>query len=176
MKKTISLVVVGILLVIGIIFTGVYFNCNNNEVNLRNEATAQQGNIEAVYDKMWKIIQQKAQVTDKYKDAFSKIYPQLISGRYDKGDGSLMKWIQESNPNFDTSLYKDLMQSIEVERSEFQIEQKKMLDIIREHETLCNSYPSKWFISNKEPIKYTVISSTRSKQVMQTGIDDNVDL
>ena len=51
-----------------------------------------------------------------------------------------------------------------------------MLDIIREHETLCQTYPSKWFVTNKTPIEYTVISSTKSKMTMETGIDDDVQL
>ena len=54
---------------------------------------------------MRKVLKQKAQVTDEYKSAFESIYPKLIEGRYSKGDGSLMKWIKESNPNFDVSLY-----------------------------------------------------------------------
>ena len=51
-----------------------------------------------------------------------------------------------------------------------------MLDIIREHNVLLTSVPSKWFVSNKERIEYTVISSTRSKVIMETGLDDNVSL
>lgn len=51
-----------------------------------------------------------------------------------------------------------------------------MLDIIREHETLINTLPSKWFISNKTPIEYTVISSSKSKEVMKSGEDNDVDL
>jgi hypothetical protein len=51
-----------------------------------------------------------------------------------------------------------------------------MLDIVREHKTLCSTYPGKWFISNTTPIEYTVVSSTRSKDVMNTGLDDDVDL
>ena len=78
----------------GFIGFGMYVSYNNREVNLRNLAEAQRGNIENVYDKMWKILQQKAQVTDEYKEAFREIYPQLIEGRYSQGDGSLMKWIQ----------------------------------------------------------------------------------
>jgi hypothetical protein len=88
----------------------------------------------------------------------------------------MMKWIQEANPNFDTSLYKDLMQSIELNREEFRKTQERMLDIIREHIVLLTSVPSKWFVSNKERIEYTVISSTRSKVVMETGLDDDVSL
>ena len=51
-----------------------------------------------------------------------------------------------------------------------------MLDVIREHNVLLTTVPSKWFISNTETIEYTVISSTRSKAVMETGLDDDVSL
>jgi hypothetical protein len=87
-----------------------------------------------------------------------------------------MKWITEANPTFDTSLYKDLMQSIELLRTEFQKAQERTLDLIREHNVLLTTVPSKWFVSNKEKIEYTVISSTRSKTVMETGLDDDINL
>lgn len=153
-----------------------YFSYNNQEIALRKQAEAQRGKIESTFDAMWKIISQQAQVADQYKEAFKEIYPDLISGRYSQGDGSLMKWIQEANPNFDTSLYATLMQSIEVQRLQFDKTQQRMLDIIREHETLCETYPSRWFIRNTSPIEYTVVSSTRTKYTMETSIDDDVQL
>ena len=176
LKKIITLVSVGLACLLIIIGVSMYFTYNNQEISLRKESIAQKGKIEGVYDKMWKILQQKAQVTDQYKESFSEIYPNLIEGRYSKGDGSLMKWIQENNPNFDTSLYKDLMESIESQREAFQTSQERMLDIIREHNTLCKQFPSKWFISDDSDINYIVISSTVSKQVMETAKDDNIDL
>ena len=177
--KTSNIILVSVLVValgLAAIVGCMYVSYNNREVNLRNLAEAQRGNIENVYDKMWKVLQQKAQVTDEYKEAFREIYPNLIEGRYSQGDGSLMKWIQESNPDFDTSLYKDLMNSIEVERTCFASEQKKMLDIIRQHTTLLQTIPSGWFLGGKMPIEYTVISSGKAKAVMQTGEDNDVDL
>ena len=178
MKASNIILISVISLVLSVVVTAcaMYVSFNYREVNLRNLAEAQRGNIENVYDKTWKILQQKAQVTDEYKEAFREIYPQLIEGRYSQGDGSLMKWIQESNPSFDTSLYKDLMNSIEVERTYFAAEQKKMLDIIRQHTTLLQTIPSSWFLGGKMPIEYTVISSTKAKNVMQTGEDNDVDL
>ena len=177
MKKIITISTTVIVVLLAAVLTITYFGINNKEINLRKQAIAQEDKIEVVYDKVWKTIQQKAQISNEYRDAFSEIYPEIMENRYggDEG-GALMKWITESNPNFDTSLYKDLSQSIEVLRTEFQKNQERMLDIIREHSSLCERYPSRWFVKNKEKIEYTVISSTKSKTVMATGIDDNVDL
>jgi hypothetical protein len=173
-------IIAAIILGLGVLFGAtagiMYFSYNNTEVSLRNQAEAQRGKIEANFDAMWKIINQEAQVADEYKNAFKEIYPAIIEGRYSQGDGSLMKWIQEQNPNFDTSLYKHLMQSIEAQRLSFANAQYRMLDIIRQHTTLCESMPAKWFIQNKEPIEYTVISSTKTKSTITTGIDDSVEL
>jgi hypothetical protein len=100
-----------------------------------------------------------------------------MEGRYSgEGDGSLMKWVTEQNPNFDTSLYKDLSQSIEILRTEFQKSQERMLDLIREHSTLCSTFPGRWFIKNTSVIEYTVVSSTKSRVVMDTGLDDDINL
>ena len=176
MKKIIGISIAVIVMVFGVVTLSMYFSYNNTDAKLRAQAEAQRGKIEGVHDKMWKVLQQKAQVSNEYKNAFSEIYPALIEGRYSQGDGSLMKWIQEANPNFDTSLYKDLMQSIEIQRSEFAKTQERMLDIIREHEVLQTTVPSKWFLKNTDPISYVVISSTRSKMVMEIGIEDDVKL
>ena len=176
MGRIIRIAVTIMVLSFGIIGVSMYFGYNNQDARIRAQAEAQRGKIEGVHDKMWKTLQQKAQVTNEYKDAFSEIYPALIEGRYSQGDGSMMKWIQEANPNFDTSLYKDLRQSIELNREEVRKTQERMLDVLREHEVLLTTVPAKWFIQNKERVEYTVISSTRSKVVMETGLDDNVNL
>ena len=170
-STAIILIIVGFFVVLLI---GMYFSYNNKEIALRKESEAQKGKIESVHDTMWKIIKQKAQVSEKYKDAFEKIYPDLIRGRYANDQGSMMKWIQEQNPNFDTSLYRDLSQAIEIQRTIFSNAQQRMLDILRERETLMESMPAKFFISNKTKIDYEVISSTNTKTIMETRIDDDI--
>lgn len=159
-----------------IVLVCMFFSYNNTEIGLRKEVDAQKGKIESVHDKMWKVIKQKANVSEEYRDTFEKIYPQLISGRYANDGNSAMKWIQEANPDFDTSLYKDLMQSIEIQREYFNNAQTRMLDIIKERETLIENYPAKWFVQNKSKIEYEVISSTYSKTIMETKIDDDIEL
>ena len=153
-----------------------YFTYNNREVSLRKEAEAQKGKIESVYDTMWKPLKQEAGVTEQYRKTFEEIYPKLIAGRY-SGDGKeLIKMIQESNPAFDTKLYDKLMQSIESQRAYFASSQQRMLDIIRERETLLESMPSGWLIRNRSKIEYAVISSEVTQGVINTRREDNIEL
>lgn len=159
-----------------IILIAMYFTFNNKEVALRKEAEAQRGKIESVYDTMWKVLKQEAGVTEQYRKTFEEIYPKLIAGRYEKDGGQLLKMIQESNPAFDTRLYDKLMQSIEVQRAYFATAQQRILDILRERETLLESMPQCWFISNKTKIDYQVISSTVTQNVMATRRDDDIEL
>ena len=152
-----------------------FFTYNNKEIYLRKEADAQRKKIESTHDKMWKVIKQKAEVSDKYRETFERVYPEIIAGRYSDGS-SAMKWIQEANPNFDTSLYNDLMQAIEIQRTHLHNAQTRMLDVIRERASLIESYPSRWFITNKSEIEYEVISSTKTHNVVETRVDDDVDV
>lgn len=169
----VGLIILGVVLLLLVVM---YFHYNNREIALRKEAEAQQGKIESVYDTMWKTLKQEAGVTDQYRKTFEEIYPKLIAGRYSQEGKELMKFIQESNPDFDTRLYDKLMQSIEAQRAYFASSQQRMLDIIRERETLLEQMPSCWFISNKSKIEYEVISSTASKDTMVSRREDDVEL
>lgn len=173
---TLTGIIIIAVVVVAIVLIAMYFSYNNKEIALRKEAEAQRGKIESVHDKMWKVIKQKANVTEQYRDMFEKVYPDIIAGRY-SGEGAMaMKWIQEANPQIDATLYKDLMQAIEIQREHLNSSQTRMLDVIREREALIESYPSRWFISNKSKIDYEVISSTRTKTVMDTGLDDDIEM
>lgn len=176
-KKIVALsatLFVAIFLIIGI---SMYFSITNKEIDLRARVEGQNKKCEAYFDKTWKILKQKAQVTDQYKDAFKEIYPKLIEGRYSQGDGSLMKWIQESNPNFDASMYKDLMKSIEVERTGFFNEQATLIDIHREHEVFLKKAPNRWFLGSElKPVDIKIITSAATKETYNTGEENDVEL
>ena len=109
MKKIIIGVSVSMLILTSfiVLFT-MSVSATNGEIELKTQVEAQQKKCETYFDKMWKILKEKAGVTDQYKKAFEDIYPALIAGRYSgQSDGSLMKWVTESNPTFDASMYKD---------------------------------------------------------------------
>lgn len=176
-KKIIALAssIFGVMAII--ILFSMNISIENNEIDLRETTVAQNKRCEAYFDKMWKILKQKAGVTDQYKDAFMEIYPKLIEGRYSQGDGTLMKWIQESNPAFDTSLYKDLMKSIEVERTGFFNEQSVLIDMQREHKVYLQKAPNRWFLDdNLKPVEIKVITSSKTDEVYRTGKEDDIEL
>jgi hypothetical protein len=154
-----------------------YFSTQNTEIDLRTTTVAQNKKCEAYFDKMWKILKQKAGVTDQYKQAFSEIYPKLIEGRYSSGDGSLMKWITESNPEFDASMYKDLMKSIEIERTGYFNEQATLIDMQREHEAFIKKVPNRWFLGSEiKPIEIKIVTSASTKDAYATGEENDVEL
>lgn len=175
MKKLLS--IIGIVLAIIAIFVAILgISTSNSEIRLRNSITAQQTNCESFFDQMWKIINQKAQVSEQYKDAFKEIYPSLIDGRYKNDGGNFMKWITESNPNFDVSLYKDLQTSIESLRLSFFTEQKKLLDLDREHKNILRTFPSEIFVGGRDTVDIKIITSTETKEVYKTGEENNIEL
>lgn len=179
-----SAIIVGSILVVLIlifVFVGMWISYNNKDVRLRNQMTAQIKLNQAVFDKVWKVISQQAQVTDQYKDSFKDIYTGIMQGRYSGGskDGSLMKWIQESNPNFDSKLFEKLMVSIEALRSEFLVNQKTLIDIKLSHDNLLDVFPSSFFLvtlGGKEKVDIPIITSTRTEETFQTRKDDDVNL
>lgn len=175
MKKAIITGVSILTFAIIVVIIGV--TASNKEIRLRSQITAQKQVCEAFYDKLWKVIAQKAQVADQYKSAFKEIYPQLIEGRYgnEKG-GTLMKWITESNPTFDVSLYKDLMLSIEAERAGFFMEQKRLVDLNNEHRIIRQTFPASMFIGGRADIEITIVSSDATKKVMETGKENDIEI
>ena len=158
-----------------IIVTIMGVSASNSEVKLRNRGEAQEQVCKNNFDNMFKQIAQVAQVADQYKQTFKEVYPALIEGRY-KDDKTLMKWVAESNPNFDTKLYDKLIDIIESKRDGYQHEQDKLADIVREHKDLLGTWPSSMFVGSRLPLNVTFVSSAHTKEVYRTGEENDIDV
>lgn len=171
--------------IIGLIIFGMYVNITNKEITLRNKTEAQQDVCKANYDKMFKVISQTAQVPTEFmkqaKDAFQSIYTPLMEGRYsnDRG-GALMSWVSEHNPAFDlgaaADMYKQLQIVIEANRQEYFIEQKKLIDMQREHRTYIAKFPQKIFVGDMDPVEIIIITSEKTEQIYESGKEDDINL
>lgn len=205
MKRNVIFALIGaVVVVLGLILFFTNMSIDNKEISLREQFKGQVKVCMTAHDEMWKILSQKAEVSNEYKKAFEKIYPELIAGRYANDKGTFMKWIQEQNPNFDVSLYKDVMDAISDERTKFKRAQDICTDVSREYATFIKKAPANWFINDeileakeytqysKDEIKdknleidtkevydiltYKPVTSTQTEDVFEKGKDDNVKL
>lgn len=178
-KILISLgVVVGIFVIVAIWAAGTFISIGNQEIGLRNQFSAQIKANEVIFDKVWKVLQQKAGVTEKYANDFRKIYSEVMDKRYAGNDQLMFKWIQEANPNFSVDMYKDLSLSIESNRAEFARVQQKLIDIKREHDDLRLKFPSSLVCSFKgvKELELKLVTSSKTEEAFKTGKEDSVSL
>lgn len=178
-------IIVSICIILTIIWFSMKINAQNKNERLKAQIVAQQKSNEANFDKMKKVIKGVAETAkvkmDMSTNAFKEIYPALMEGRYNKEkDGMFMKWIQESNPQFDlnaaTSLYDKLSVAIESNRQEFFNEQQKLIDYNREQHTLLSTFPSSMFLDKKDTISITIITSYDTKKTFASGEENDTDI
>ncbi len=177
--KTGTLIGLGVagVLIVGLIIWAIGLSNTYNKKLVTGKAF--QKNCEIVFDNTWKKIQQQASVTNEYKEGFREIYVEMMNARYsDEGAGqqTLMKWIQESNPTFDASLYKTLMNTIEGSRNEFTMEQKKLIDIDRELKSMKVVFPASLILGNKPDLEIKLVTSAKTEEAYRTGQENDVDL
>lgn len=166
----IGLAAVTALVALWLVFTGMGYQ--RQAVDLETRAAALQEVNLNTFDAMWKIIEGQAGVASAYKKDFGEVYGKIIDGRYSHGGGQMMQWIQEHNPEFDASLYKQVSASIEAQRTKFLEAQNTLEDVAREHQKLRLSPPSSWFVGSRPEIKVTRIRSERTKDAARTGEDN----
>jgi len=179
-KKTVAaLVSMGVvaLLILIVVLMGV--GAVNTEIELKNQAIAQEKANQVVYDEVWKVLQQKAGILDKYAEDFKSVYGTIMEDRYQgekNGPSPTFKWIQEHNPTFSWEMYKDLSVAIEAYRGKFSRVQQRLIDIKREHDILRQKIPSCWFVGGKPELKITIVTSTKTENTFKIGKEDNIDL
>ena len=165
--------------VVAVALIAIYFTLSitisNTEIKKYNFCKAKEKEAANVYDDVWKTISQVAQVSEDYRTSFDSIYSHIMSDRYSANDGSLMKWIKESNPKFETTLYLDLANTIESKRGEFKNTQSILIDVVRDYNTFIAQFPNRLFL-DKEPLEVKLILSTRTNKAVETGVDDDVKL
>ena len=170
------LLALGVVMILGLSIGFWAVGVSNDEVMIRNLANKQQESNEAFFGKVWQILHDQAGVTNEYKEAFKEIYIPLIEGRYSQGDGSLMKWIVEQNPQFNPDLYSTLMNSIEGQREGFFIEQQKLLDIDREHTNMRTTLFRKWIVGKRPALDIVIIKPIVAIEAFKTGIEPPTNL
>lgn len=149
----------------------------NTDAKQKNQIEAQTETRNLFFDKLFKVISQKTQITKASSKQQKELVEALIQGR----QGGFVKLIHESNPEsaFSREQFTDLSNSVEAQREGFFREQKELLDLVRENHTLHDSVFSGFVLSISGRSKVespTMISSEITKSVSESGEENNVDL
>jgi hypothetical protein len=144
----------------------------NSYERIDQDIEAQYKKVETDYEKMSRIILQQAGIVNKYSSDFKNIYKEMMQSRYGKdGSKAMMQWIKEQNPQLDSSLYAKLMVTVESQRTVFSRKQEKIAAMVSESNKMLKTAPSRWFV-NGEIKEAKIVSSSATKVIMDTGIDD----
>jgi hypothetical protein len=180
-KFLLSAIVLAGLLAVAVVIGSVWgISTYNQASSLKNLYDAKLKANNASFDNMFKTIDQSAQVTNKQKDALKEIFTSYASARTTGGsaDGSVMKWVTESIPNVDTSVYKTLMNTITSARDSWTMRQLELVDIARQYNQYLVQFPTNVFLKmlGFEKIDAKVVTSGRTEKAFETGRDDDTKL
>lgn len=178
----VGLSIFGILVffVIGIIAT--IFGINNVCVTQEQTVIAQYDQNRNNYDNYFKKLKEVAQVPDMYVASFKKVYDGIMQGRYGAdGSKAAFQWIQENNPSFDSSMYRQIQEVIEAGRNSFEANQKSLLDKKRVYQTYLGQMPDGFFAKmlgfpRIDLNKYNIVTSAATETVFDTKQSDPIKL
>lgn len=168
-----------VLLFVGIMFGASLVSFSNVEIDLRSNYEAKTDANKADFDAMWKIISQTAQVPEQYKNGFAEVYGKIMEARYnEEAGGTLMRWIQEQNPQFDSSMYARIQTVVEGQRTSFATRQKELRDVKREHDKLLRQFPGALYnvFLGRDELPVVLVTSDKTEKSFETGKDDSVNL
>lgn len=127
-------------------------------------------------------IAEAAQVPSMQRDDLSAVVTAALEGRYgEDGSRAVFQWIQEQNPQIDSTVYVQLQRMIEAGRIEFAAAQTKLVDQKRIYETSLGSFwQGTWMSVAGYPRidldDYQIVSTARADAAFETGVEEPMQL
>jgi hypothetical protein len=143
---------------------------NNLHIEYHNLYVADSAKIENRLYTMWGVIRDKYSIKEDYFKEFREIA--IIHANAFKQEGVVARWIHTNFQQLDASVYREVMQSIESERLGLENSQNDILNVCKFHNDLITKRISCWFIADKTPLNWVLISSEETQEIMKTRRDE----
>ena len=162
------------------------YGAKNFSVTSEKGLDAQYINCKNILSKYHKKMNELVQVPTMYKDDFKEIVTAEIQGKYGKnGSQAMFQWLKDRDLNFDASMYKKIMQAIEIGQNEYANEQSIMIDKLRAYATVVDQnlplqrgwymgwigYPKVDTTIGENNKDFKIILAKSAKSVYETGED-----
>jgi hypothetical protein len=162
--------VAALIIVIPLVVFTLDVHYNNLHVDYHNRYAADSAKIENRIYTMWTIISDEYSINEVYFEQFreiAKIHRDAFSQ-----NGAVAQWIFTNFQQLDASVYRKVMASIESERLAMENSQNHILNVCKFHNDLVTKRISRWFIADKKPLAWDVISSPETEEIMKTRRDE----
>ena len=143
---------------------------NNLHADYHNRYVADSAKIENRIYTMWNIISDKYSIKEDYFEEFREIA--IIHRDAFSRDGAVAHWIHTNFQQLDASVYREVMASVESERLAMENAQNNILNVCKFHNALVPKRGSCWFVADKTPLAWNVISSPETEEIMKTRRDE----
>lgn len=158
-------------------------------ISAYNTGNRLEQNIKATYENNRNILAQygnkvaeAAQVPSMQRDDLTQVVTAALEGRYgEDGSQAVFQWIQEQNPQIDSTVYVQLQRMIEAGRNEFTSAQTKLTDQKRIYETALGSFwQGTWMSFAGYPRidleEFKIVSTARADDAFRTGTEEPLKL
>lgn len=181
--KAVSAISIGIVVIFAacitllIIAVSTVISTLNNETAMRNGVVAQEKVRNANFDKMWKVIQEKTQITKASAETRKELVQSLVEGR----EATMIKIIHESNPEsaFSGEDFAALSNAVESQRESLFREEKFLISKYQTYSTYFDSVFPNFVLSvlGRQKLDSPLqILSDRTNQAAESGIDNDTKL
>lgn len=159
-----------------------YVGAHNKGVSFENRLEAAWENNENILGQYSLKIQEMAQVPGMYANDLKEVVREAMSGRYgEDGSQAVFQWIQEKNPNVDSSMYVEIQREMKVGRNKFEAAQTQLVDVKRAYkDQLDFLWSGFWLrISGFPKVdldKYKIITSKHAQETFESGVDKGLQL
>ena len=169
-KYRVILAVAALIIVILLVVFTLDIHYNNLHVDYHNRYAADSAKIENRVYTMWNIISDKYSIKEDYFEEFREIA--IIHRDAFSRNGAVARWIHTNFQQLDASVYREVMASIESERLAMENSQNNILNICKFHNDLVTKRISCWFVADRTPLAWDVISSPETEEIMKTHQDE----
>ncbi len=123
-----------------------------------------------------------AQIPAMQRDDLTAVVTQALDARYgDEGSKAVFQFIQEQNPQIDSTVYVQLQRIIEAGRIDFEKAQTKLIDQVRVYETSLGTFWGGMWLGiagypSIDLADYNVVLNQRALDAFSTGVEEPIKL
>lgn len=172
-------IVVGGLALLGVTsYISAYNTGNRLERTIEATFTDNQ-NVLAQYSNR---IGEAAQIPAMQRDDLAEVVERALDARYgEEGSQAMFQWIQEQNPQIDSTVYVELQRIINAGREDFRVAQTRLIDQKRVYETALGSFwQGTWLRIAGYPQtdldQFVIVTNARTEEAFGAGQEEAIQL